>query len=127
LISRDDARLHRWVAWLQTDVVTLVVEALERRPAVFGYVVDDGHGDIAVVDALLRPNYHQVTIVDVVLDHRGPTYPQRIRAVGDGASGELDEVVRVLDCFDGLTRGDAPNDRDADDPRLRLALPALAT
>ena len=95
-------------------------QALQRRAAIFGGVVDDGYRDLTVFDARLRPNNHQVTIVDVVFDHRRAAHAQRVAVVGYRANRQLEHVARVFNGLDGQTRGNAPDDRDAHQARLTL-------
>src|SRR5262249_18431820 len=68
-----------------------------------------------------------VAIVNVVIDHRGPTHTQRKAVVGHRTDRQFDDVTQILDGLDRQPSSDATDHRDAHHARLDVTLAALAT
>src|SRR5262249_52461903 len=120
LVGGHQDRSHGRVTWLQAHPVAFEIEALERGATIFRVVIDDGDRDLAIVDAGLRTNHHQVAIVDAVPDHGRAAHSQRVALVSDRPDGKLDVLVGIFDGLDRLTRGNATDDRDTHHARLGL-------
>src|SRR5690348_2612260 len=104
LVDRDDDGLHRGIARLEANTVAFAVEALERSAAVLGVVIDDRHGDIAIVYAGLRPDHDEIAIVNVVLNHRCAAHAEREAIRRHRINRQLDELVRIFDRLDRHAR-----------------------
>src|SRR4051812_20184319 len=107
-LARAD-RLHGLVLRLQTHVVGLLEEALDRR-----LLADEGDDDLAVLRRVLPADDHAVVREDAGVLHRLAADAEQVLAVlAAGDLRHLDVVLDVLLREQRLARGDVADQRDA--------------
>jgi len=96
-------RLHRFVGWLQTDVVFLLVEALERH-----IIVDHRDHPFAVGGGRLLLDDDVVAVLDMAFDHGVAAHLQDESIGAAEDSVDLEPFVSVLFAWIGVPAATLP-------------------
>src|SRR5260221_12045598 len=113
LVLWNQKGLHFGVGGLQTHVIMLLEETLERRTSAYPRLHMRGNDNVAILARVLRCNDHIVPITDVIVDHRLSTYNQRKNIRSLKALIHLKERSRIGKNVERRARCDRSFDRNA--------------